>query len=340
MSDANYETEHAIIEAHQVHASNEYFAARSHLLDTKVNRNCFEAGFKAAVRQGSELAKAVAQAEQFRKVSEQLAAPPQTPAPQGEMPELPKVFEEEKHPELCVHEWVDLSDMWTEICVKCGIKMNSSAENQFETVYVVVHGLPNEPQRVLLRKGSQQIEVAHGTPDYCRYMAKQLQDVTNALPLHELPSSAFAATPQGARHEGGEREADLAMLLRRMIALARRVAEDDSSLLTLSNKTAEFLRRKGLDGAPMREPAPTPPGYVQEWIPCSERLPEQNAKVLAYCPDHECHAAWFNHGVFKVSKPTKYASGEYEHWDSDEPVTHWMPLPAPPIAAAKGETSK
>jgi hypothetical protein len=71
---------------------------------------------------------------------------------------------------------------------------------------------------------------------------------------------------------------------------------------------------------------------VGQWIACSERLPEQDAEVLAYCPDHECHAAWFDQDVFKVSKPTNYASGQYEDWDSDKPVTHWMPLPPVPEA--------
>ena len=59
----------------------------------------------------------------------------------------------------------------------------------------------------------------------------------------------------------------------------------------------------------------------QKWIPCSERLPENGERVLAYCKDRVIHDvkwswpqnAWFD----KVTG--------HEYFESF--VTHWMPLP-------------
>ena len=59
---------------------------------------------------------------------------------------------------------------------------------------------------------------------------------------------------------------------------------------------------------------------VQQWIPVSERLPEENTAVMTYRESGiEVEYRW------------------HKGWDNDEftpcPVTHWMPLPEPP----KGE---
>jgi hypothetical protein len=59
---------------------------------------------------------------------------------------------------------------------------------------------------------------------------------------------------------------------------------------------------------------------VQEWIPVTERLPEENTAVMTYRESGiQVEFRW------------------YKGWDNDEftpcQVTHWMPLPQPP----KGE---
>lgn len=59
---------------------------------------------------------------------------------------------------------------------------------------------------------------------------------------------------------------------------------------------------------------------VQEWIPVTERLPEQGQEVIVYSGG--------------VLKPTVFA---YQFWnknyDSWARITHWQPMPQPP----KGE---
>lgn len=62
-----------------------------------------------------------------------------------------------------------------------------------------------------------------------------------------------------------------------------------------------------------------------EWIPCSERLPEENKTVIAST----------KYGVFPEARYTKedgwewaYESGA-DYWEELEDVTAWMPLPEP-----------
>ncbi len=71
-------------------------------------------------------------------------------------------------------------------------------------------------------------------------------------------------------------------------------------------------------------------GYIQgqkdalAWIPCAERMPQENMPVLGFgCSDHICRVYW---------------CGSYWTDDSefiiDTPVyTHWMPLPPAPEVA-------
>lgn len=49
------------------------------------------------------------------------------------------------------------------------------------------------------------------------------------------------------------RELDMAMLIRRVVVSARRNCEDGSNVLKLANGAADYLRRSGLDGSPLRD---------------------------------------------------------------------------------------
>ena len=68
---------------------------------------------------------------------------------------------------------------------------------------------------------------------------------------------------------------------------------------------------------------------VQEWIPVTERLPEEGEYVL-------CVLKGFNYGgkiqVCKFVPADKFKDKPYfEHFRNGFPsVTHWMPLPEPP----------
>ena len=64
---------------------------------------------------------------------------------------------------------------------------------------------------------------------------------------------------------------------------------------------------------------------VQEWIPVTERLPENNTIVLVYRPTM----------VSKIMLSyfyNRFCDGALDIY-GNEVITHWMPLPAPP----KGE---
>ena len=59
-------------------------------------------------------------------------------------------------------------------------------------------------------------------------------------------------------------------------------------------------------------------GVVREWIPVTERLPEDGQTVIA-CVTHRFGD--------KSIIPMVFWHESYFHWQD---VTHWMPLPEPP----------
>lgn len=63
---------------------------------------------------------------------------------------------------------------------------------------------------------------------------------------------------------------------------------------------------------------------VQEWIPVTEKLPEESGGYLAYCGEYD--------GICILYYEVLKTKGRWRSkWKYD--VTHWMPLPEPP----KGE---
>jgi len=61
-----------------------------------------------------------------------------------------------------------------------------------------------------------------------------------------------------------------------------------------------------------------------DWIPVTERLPEEHVDVLAVAPGYNVTEVWI--GADKV-----WRVGEcYDTSKRVECVTHWMPMPAPP----------
>lgn len=73
-------------------------------------------------------------------------------------------------------------------------------------------------------------------------------------------------------------------------------------------------------------------GYTaQKWIPCSERLPENNVPVLYVWRSQNGAAAVLHGWHFEIRSlgSAWHQSGVGLH-RPDEEVTHWMPLPEPP----------
>lgn len=62
-----------------------------------------------------------------------------------------------------------------------------------------------------------------------------------------------------------------------------------------------------------------------DWIPCSERMPEDLARVLFAFHGSNVRSG-FRNGVFG-SRNAWYSEGF--HYDDNE-ITHWMPTPEPP----------
>ena len=59
---------------------------------------------------------------------------------------------------------------------------------------------------------------------------------------------------------------------------------------------------------------------AQQWIPCSEKLPEDDEQVFVYLFDDSPYIAWFCGGRWHTEEFTL---------DKDEEPAAWMPLPKP-----------
>ena len=68
----------------------------------------------------------------------------------------------------------------------------------------------------------------------------------------------------------------------------------------------------------------------QEWISVDERLPKHGKNVLVYCD---------RHGIgYDVAYWNEYKKAWFSHYLSfGHNVTHWMPLPEPPMMKGGAE---
>ncbi len=57
---------------------------------------------------------------------------------------------------------------------------------------------------------------------------------------------------------------------------------------------------------------------VNQWIPCSERLPEEDGRYLCVFQGMSVETCWFERGHFRIYGEIK-----------DKLITAWMPLPKP-----------
>ena len=72
---------------------------------------------------------------------------------------------------------------------------------------------------------------------------------------------------------------------------------------------------------------------AQRWIPVSERLPEIGVRVLFYNSFiTNIHKGWLSCDEW-VSE-----IGVFYNGDKLKRITHWMPLPEPPIVYGKGDS--
>lgn len=71
---------------------------------------------------------------------------------------------------------------------------------------------------------------------------------------------------------------------------------------------------------------------MNQWIKCSERLPEKDQKILFYVLDREqVYAGYYSIDSHRSPFPIKrFRENLDDWWFDEETITHWMPLPAIP----------
>lgn len=90
--------------------------------------------------------------------------------------------------------------------------------------------------------------------------------------------------------------------------------------LALSLKAERAAKQKSDSNSPV-----TPDG----WISCSDRMPEDTKMLLAFSQG-EIVAAYWNWVVNPIDYK-KYRAFTYLSGNILDDVTHWMPLPEPPL---------
>jgi hypothetical protein len=68
------------------------------------------------------------------------------------------------------------------------------------------------------------------------------------------------------------------------------------------------------------------PGFV--WINVSDRLPQENGETLCFSPGLGIFIADF--GLYPDGGGSWFDDGEV--WFPGQDITHWLPLPAPPVS--------
>lgn len=107
--------------------------------------------------------------------------------------------------------------------------------------------------------------------------------------------------------------------------------EAEQELIVTINKYASQLAAEPIAPNDVREQTAIPqvPVTPDGWISCSERMPEDTKMLLAFSQG-EIVAAYWNWVVNPINYK-KYRAFTYLSGNILDDVTHWMPLPEPPL---------
>ncbi|EFM5231938.1 DUF551 domain-containing protein [Escherichia coli] len=107
--------------------------------------------------------------------------------------------------------------------------------------------------------------------------------------------------------------------------------EAEQELIVTINKYASQLAAEPIAPDDVREQTAIPqvPVTPDGWISCSDRMPEDNKMLLAFSQG-EIVAAYWNWVVNPIDYK-KYRAFTYLSGNILDDVTHWMPLPEPPL---------
>ena len=181
-------------------------------------------------------------------------------------------------------------------------------------------------QQYIKRRDQENEEIALTVGKLLIENGRLVADTLRHLANNEIDSDYFAIT--STNENGTEIDHEMAITDYALQA-AGTVDELVAALESAENRIAELKAEPVSQTYKLNQLSGNSPVTPDGWISCSERMPEDTKMLLAFSQG-EIVAAYWNWVVNPIDYK-KYRAFTYLSGNILDDVTHWMPLPEPPL---------